>query len=101
MPANPKYLTQSSWQKFAKLSAGILGGYIISALLHMVLPILLVPYHKEMLITSLFTLYALWVVLMIIPYLFKNGWMAWGVYILSIILLYGAYYLLTPQNPFV
>ncbi|PIF00960.1 MAG: hypothetical protein CR994_02630 [Maribacter sp.] len=100
MPANPKYLNKSPWQRFAKLSAGVIGGYIISALLHMVLALAL-PFHKEMLISSIFTLYVVWVVLLIVPYLFKNGWMAWIVYLGAILVLYGLYYLANQHNPFI
>lgn len=100
MPANPKYLTQSKWQKFAKLSAGILGGYLISALLHMVL-ILLLPFHKEALVSSTFSLFIVWVVLLIIPYLFKNGWKVWGLYLVVILFLSVLFYFVNQQNPFI
>lgn len=100
MPANPKYLTQSKWQKFAKLSAGILGGYLISALLHMVF-ILLLPFHKEALVSSTFSLFIVWVVLLIIPYLFKNGWKVWGLYVVAILFLSVLFYFVNQQNPFV
>lgn len=98
MPANPKYLTQSPWQKFAKLSAGILGGYLISALLHMCIPILF--HSKEVLIVSIFTLYIVWGLLLILPYLFKNGWKVWLLYLGVIILLYVVYHFSSQQNPF-
>lgn len=100
MPANPKYLTKSGWQKFAKISAGVLGGYIISTLLHMVLALWL-PMHKEVMISSIFTLFIVWVALLIVPYLFKNGWKAWGLYLVVILLLYILYYFGNQKNPFV
>lgn len=100
MPANPKYLTKNSWQQFAKLSAGILGGYIITALIHMVLA-LFIPYHKEILITTTITFFIIWVVFLIIPYLFKNGWKVWLLYIVIISILFGLYYIGNQQNPFV
>ena len=100
MPANPKYLTKSPWQKIAKISAGILGGYIITSLLHMILAIY-IPFHNEVLITSIFSLSIVWCALLIIPYLFKNGWKAWGVYIISVILLYLLYFFANRNNPFI
>lgn len=100
MPANPKYLTKSPWQKFAKLSAGILGGYIITALIHMCLPLWL-PFAKEMLITSIFTFFIVWCALLIVPYLFKNGWKAWLLYLAISIVLYTIYYFGNQQNPFI
>ncbi len=100
MPANSKYLTQSPWQQFAKISAGLIGGYIISALLHMCL-ILWLPYPKEILITSIYTIFIVWGALLIVPYLFKNGWKVWGIYLFISIMLYAFYYLGEQQNPFV
>lgn len=100
MPANKKYLTTSSWQKFAKISAGLLGGYAIAALLHMCLPLFL-PYPKEVLVTSIFTLYLVWVTLMLIPYLYENGWKVWLVYMAIIIVLYMIYSFGNQTNPFI
>lgn len=100
MPANKKYLTKSPWQKFAKLSSGILGGYIIAALFHMCCALWL-PNSKEVLVTSIFTLYLVWVTLMLVPYLFENGWKVWGIYLLIIIALYIIYYFGNKNNPFI
>ena len=99
MPANPKYLTNSAWQKTAKISAGIIGGYIITALFHLSIALWL-PNHKEVLITSIYTIFMLWGVLLIIPFLFKNGWKAWLLYIAISIVLYAIYFLGKQQNPF-
>lgn len=100
MPANKKYLTTSSWQRFAKISAGILGGYIISALLHMTLALWL-PVHMKALITSVFTLYMSWCTLIVTAFLFKNGWKTWALYLGIILLLFGTYFLGIKTNPFV
>ena len=100
MPANTKYLTTSSWQKGAKISAGIIGGYIITALLHLSLALWL-PNGKEILITSIYTVFLVWGALLIIPFLFKNGWKIWGLYIVISILLYTIYFLGKQQNPFI
>ena len=100
MPANPKYLTKSPWQQFAKISSGIIGGYLISALLHLSLALWL-PFHKEMLITSIFTFFIIWCALLIFPFLFKNGWKLWLLYLGIISILYVIYYLGKQNNPFV
>lgn len=100
MPANPKYLHKSSWQSFAKISAGIVGGYIVTALFHMCLPLWL-PNPKEVLITSIYTVYIMWVTLLIVPFLFKNGWKVWGLYLVVSILFFGIYYVGNLNNPFV
>ena len=100
MPANTKYLTKSPWQQFAKISAGILGGYLISALLHMCLPLWL-PNPKNILITSIVTLFIVWCTLLIVPFLFKNGWKAWFLYIVIIAILYSIYFIGNQNNPFI
>ncbi len=84
MPANPKHLTSSGWQQFAKVSSGILGGYFVSTTLHLALAIW--TNHKVVLITSLYSIFILWVVLLILPFLFKNGWKAWILYTLLILI---------------
>ncbi|WP_417887982.1 hypothetical protein [Zunongwangia sp.] len=91
MPAQKKYLTQKVHQKIAKFTAGFFGGYLLSALFHMVLALWL-PNQRIILITSIYTLFLLWMLLFIIPYLFKNGWKVWGIYILVATALYAAYH---------
>jgi hypothetical protein len=100
MPANSKYLNQSPWQQFAKISAGLIGGYIISALLHMCL-VLWLPNPKEVLTTSIYTIFIVWGALLVVPYLFKNGWKVWILYLIISIILYVIYYFGNQQNPFV
>jgi len=100
MPANPKHLTQSGWQRFAKITAGIIGGYLITVLLHMCFA-LLMPFHKEALITSILTLFMLWCVFTLIPFLFKSGWKAWLLYLGIIFILLIVYYFSIQNNPFI
>jgi len=98
MPANKKYLTTSSWQRFAKISAGIVGGYIISALLHIALAFWL-PNPEMVLITSVYTLYLLWVTIIILSFLAKNGWKLWTLYVAIIIVLSVLVYFGKLYNP--
>jgi len=98
MPANKKYLTMSSWQRFAKISAGIVGGYIISALLHIALAYWL-PNPEIVLITSVYTLYILWVAIIILSFLAKNGWKLWALYLAIIIVLSVLIYFGKAYNP--
>jgi len=79
MPSNPKYLTQSKWQRFAKVSAAILGGFLLAASFHMAIAVFL-PEEKNLLATFSFSLFLLWCTLMCVAFLFKNGWKCWGVY---------------------
>lgn len=79
MPANPKYLTASNWQRFAKISAGILGGYLVSITFHLV-----ICYwfnHVNVIITATFTGFILWATLLVLAFLAKNGWKIWGIYL--------------------
>ena len=85
MPANPKYLTPSAWQRFAKITAAIFGGYLVSVLCHTALASWLD--RPKVIITSSFSSFMLWIVLMIWAFLAKNGWKIWGIYLLLTLLL--------------
>ncbi|MEO9571716.1 MAG: hypothetical protein ABJH82_01470 [Polaribacter sp.] len=78
MPANPKYLS-SNWQRFAKITAGFLGGYFVAISFH--LAISFIFNHVNVIITSSFSGFILWSVLMIIAFLAKNGWKIWAIYL--------------------
>jgi hypothetical protein len=92
MPANPKYLTHSISQKIAKVAAAILGGYLVSASFHVALASWL-PNYKAVLITSVYTLFLLWCALMVFPFLAKNGWLVWAVYLsLTLVFCIAAYF---------
>lgn len=92
MPANAKYLS-SGTQRFAKISAGLIGGYLLSAMFHYVLG-LLFENKAAVVVTSVYTLYILWMVLFIIPFVMKSGWKAWGYYLVAIVLLVALSYLI-------
>lgn len=79
MPANPKYLTQSGWQRFAKVSAAILGGFLVSASSHLMWAAW-VGDRKSVLLTYSFTLFIMWCTLMLLAFLFKNGYKCWAWY---------------------
>ena len=81
MPANKKYLTTSPWQRFAKISAAILGGLIVAVMFHMALASWF--NHVVVIITSTFSAFILWAVLMVLAFLGKNGWKIWGIYVLA------------------
>jgi hypothetical protein len=95
MPANKKYLTHSKTQRFAKISAGILGGYFVTVTSHMALAYFVD--HVDVLTTLRFGGFVLWVALLIIAFLAKKGWKIWGVYLLltlffSVIIYFGNIY---------
>lgn len=80
MPANKKHLTKSISQRFAKISAGFIGGYMITVTLHMALAFWV--NHVNVLMTLRYAGFLLWAVLFLLAFLVRNGWKIWGVYLL-------------------
>jgi VIT1/CCC1 family predicted Fe2+/Mn2+ transporter len=99
MPANKKYLSNSLSQKTGKITCATIGGYLISALMHMNFA-LWFSFHKEILGLGTFSVYFFWVILMLLPFLFKNAWHAWLTYLLTIVLLSVFYFYYPYNNPF-
>jgi hypothetical protein len=97
MPANTKYLTVSPWQRFAKISAGILGGYMVAMSLHLALASWV--NHVNVLITSTFSGFIVWTILMILSFLSKRGWLVWLLYLLITLVFLGIAYFGKFQNP--
>ncbi|MBL0741427.1 hypothetical protein [Chryseolinea lacunae] len=97
MPANPKHLTASRSQRFAKITAAILGGYMLSMAVHLALASWL--NHVNVIITATFTAFILWAVLMVLAFLARNGWKVWGLYILLTALCAVVIYLGKTYNP--
>ena len=93
MPANSKYLTSSGWQRFGKISAGILGGYLVAQTAHLALAAYLD--HVVILITATFSLFIVWAVLIILAFLAKNPWKIWGLY-LAISIVFSVFVYLAP-----
>lgn len=85
MPANKKYLTTSPWQRFAKISAAILGGLAVSVLFHLALASWFD--RRAVIISSTYTAFILWALLMVLAFLGKNGWKVWGIFLLASLLL--------------
>ncbi|GAB3652100.1 hypothetical protein GCM10028791_21440 [Echinicola sediminis] len=80
MPANKKYLTTSRSQRFAKITAGFFGGYGVTVTFFMAIGFWLD--HINVLTTLRFGGFMLWATLFLLAFLFKNGWKAWGLYLL-------------------
>lgn len=80
MPANKKYLTTSVHQRIAKISAAIPGAFFVSATLHMAAAQWLGDY-KTVVSTFSFLTFPVWIVLMILPFLFYNGWKCLALYL--------------------
>ena len=80
MPANPKYLTQSKWQRFVKITAALLGGYLVSISFHLALASWF--YRANVIITMAYSGFIVWVILMILAFLAKSGLKIWSIYLL-------------------
>lgn len=79
MPANKKYLTKSPWLRLSKILAGVVGGYAVMFSFHLLLTKV---FPKEQVIaTSFFTGYILWVILLLVAFLIQNVWKVWCIYI--------------------
>jgi hypothetical protein len=92
MPAKKEYLTTAS-QRALKITAGIFGGYFLAVAFQMAIGVL-IPYRKEVILTGAFAVFILWVAFMVIAFLARNGWVIWGIYLLSIVFFGGIVYLL-------
>ena len=86
MPANRKYLS-SPLQRCLKVTAGIIGGFLLTILFHNVIAL---PFVEEggIIISSAYTSFLMWAILMIMAFIAKNGWKIWGIYLFGILLLY-------------
>ncbi len=82
MPANKKYLSNSR-QRWSKITAAIIGGYLVTMLVHNAIGIHL-TYKGGLALTSAFSAFFMWIGLMIVAFLSKNGWKVWGIYLLII-----------------
>lgn len=84
MPADKRHLS-SPGQRFLKITAGILGGYIVTFLFHNAIGVFLT--NKDgLIVTSAYSSFLIWAGLLVIAFLIKNGWKVWGIYLLLIIL---------------
>ena len=72
-------------QRLLKITAGILGGFLVTILFHNALGSLLVD-KGGLIITSAYSSFFLWAALLVIAFLIKNGWKVWGIYLVLIVL---------------
>ena len=82
MPAKQEYLS-STGQRILKISAGILGGYMLAMAIHLFIAVIFPAHQTAVMLTATFSLFILWVVFMILAFMAKNGWKVWAVYLLA------------------
>ncbi len=95
MPANKKYLTKSLSQRIAKISAGLIGGYMVTVSLHLGLSYW--TNHVNVLLTLRFGGFILWAGLLVLAFIGKNGWKTWALYLIitfvfSVMIYFGKIY---------
>lgn len=78
MPANKKYFS-SPTQRVAKISAGFLGGYLVTVSFFLQLSLWFD--RASTVVTMIFGGFILWSGLLICSFLFKNGWYGWLLYL--------------------
>lgn len=95
MPAHPKYLS-SRFQRFLKISAGIVGGYLVSMSFHLALA----SWFNQInvIITSTFTGFLLWMICFLLAFIGKNGWKVWILYLTLTIVFSSVIYLVKYQS---
>ena len=86
MPANKKYLSNPK-QRVLKITAGILGGLIVTILFHNAFASLLED-KGWLIITSAYSSFLVWIFLLVMAFMAKSGWKIWGIY-LSLIIVFG------------
>jgi len=75
MPANKKYLMKSGWAKASKVIAAILGSFVASMGLHLALTYWL--HRPTVLITSTYSVFVVWMLLMLWVYAAKTATRSW------------------------
>ncbi|WP_149524470.1 hypothetical protein [Sphingobacterium hotanense] len=85
MPANKKYLS-SPFQRFLKITAGFIGGYLVMFSFHLLMTLLF--QKKNVIVTAGITGYILWATLLLLAFLAKNAWKIWIIYLLLATLFY-------------
>lgn len=84
MPANERYLS-TRLQRISKTLAGIIGGYFVTVVLHLVFGAVLgtgaIWVH-----TTTFSAFLMWATAIIVALLFEKAWKVWGLYLLIIII---------------
>ncbi|MFT7420385.1 MAG: hypothetical protein ACI9QN_001310 [Arcticibacterium sp.] len=79
MPANLKYLS-SGWLRAGKVSAAILGSYILLSFVNSVIGSFMID-KANLILTSVYSSFFLWIGLMIMAFLAKKAWTIWAIYL--------------------
>lgn len=78
MPAKEKYLS-SGWSRFSKVTAAILGGYLVTMLIH-IAAAKIPEDDTNLIITTAYSSFLMWVGFMILAFFIKKAWQVWTLY---------------------
>ncbi|WP_234572470.1 hypothetical protein [Rhodohalobacter sp. 614A] len=90
MPANERYLS-TRLQRISKTLAGIIGGYFVTVVIHLVFGAVLGT-GAVWIQTTTYSAFSLWITTIIVALLFEKAWKVWGLYLLIIIICSGIIY---------
>ena len=100
MPANPKHLNTNKWSRIGKISAAILGGYLVTSFFHLAI-VQWVHNFKITINTWRFSLYLIWMFFLFLPFFFKQAWKCWVLYLSVMILFALVFYLGRIYHPII
>ena len=93
MPANKRHLGTRG-QRISKSLAGIIGGYIATMAIHLVVGAIWGSSNASWIQTTTYSAFTLWIMTIIAALLFRKAWKVWALYITITISCSGAIYLL-------
>ena len=79
MPAKKEYLATTG-QRALKITAGLIGGYFLAVAFQMLLSVL-IPNRTAVILTGAFSVFIVWIALMVLAFLARNGWVIWAIYL--------------------
>lgn len=84
MPANPKYLS-SARGRIAKISAGILGGFLVTTAIHMTIG----SYMNDktyLVMTAIWSSWILWMGCLLLAFALRRPWISWSIFLGTVLL---------------
>ncbi|MEM7374215.1 MAG: hypothetical protein AAF587_36815 [Bacteroidota bacterium] len=91
MPAQKKYLS-SPEQRVLKITAGLIGGFLVTILFHNALGSMLTE-KASLIITSAYSSFLIWTACLVFAFMAKNGWKIWAIYGLIMLVFLAIIYL--------
>lgn len=91
MPANKRHFG-TRMQRISKTLAGIIGGYLATIALHLVVGVIWGS-SPSWIQTTTYSAFSLWIAAIVAALLFKKAWKVWVLYLLIIVSCSGLIYL--------